>query len=86
MAGVRSPCGGFQVKSFAFSSLKTLIKDANVKGKFNRMLICLFVDERKLFITKLSLEEFNLVFFTAECLARFEPFSLSSFRSCRSLQ
>ena len=36
------------------------------------MLSFLFVDKRKLFFTKFSFEEFNLVFFTEERLACFE--------------
>ena len=48
-------------------------KDTNGKGKFKRVLSFLFVDIRKLFVTKLSFEEFHLVFFTAERLACFGP-------------
>ena len=48
-------------------------KDTNGKGKFKRVLSFLSVDIRKLFVTKLSFEEFHLVFFTAERLACFGP-------------
>ena len=44
----------------------TPIKDTNGKRKFKRMLSFLFVDKRKLFSMKLSFEEFNLVFYTAD--------------------
>ena len=40
--------------------------------KFKRKLSFLFVGKGKLFITKLFLEEFNLIFFTVERLACFE--------------
>ena len=46
-------------------------KDKNGKEKFKRVLNFVFVDKRKLFVTKLSFEEFHLVFFTAEHLACF---------------
>ena len=39
----------------------TSIKDVNGKRKFKRMLSFFFVDKRKLFVMKLSFEEFNLV-------------------------
>ena len=48
-------------------------KDTNGKGKFKRVLSFVFVDKRKLFVSKLSFEEFHLVFFTAEHLACFGP-------------
>ena len=41
-------------------------KTTNGKRKFKRMLSVLFVDKRKLFAMKLSFEEFNLVFYTAD--------------------
>ena len=40
------------------------MKDTNGMRKFKRMLSFLFVD--KLFAMKLSFEEFNLVFYTAD--------------------
>ena len=40
--------------------------------KFKRKLSFLFVGRGKLFIMKLFFEEFDLIFFTAECLACFE--------------
>ena len=81
MAGVRLPSGSFQDQSVAFQVWKYTrpIKDANGKGKFNGMLVFLFVDKRKIFVTKLSLEKFNTVFFTAELLACFEPTKQRSF-------
>ena len=50
--------------SASFSKLPT--KDTDWKRKFKRMLSFLFVDKRKLFAMKLSFEEVNLVFFTAD--------------------
>ena len=66
MADVRLPSGSFQDQSVAFQVWKYTrpIKDANRKGKFKGMLVFLFVDKRKIFVSKLSLEEFNTVFFT----------------------
>ena len=62
-----TPCGGFQDQSFAnFRVKNTPLKDANGKGKFKWMLSFLFVDNRKLLVTKSFFEEFNDVFFTAE--------------------
>ena len=66
MAGARSSCGSFQDQSFALKIENTPIKDTNGKRKFKRMLSFLFVDKRKLFAMKLSFEEFNLVFYTAD--------------------
>ena len=48
-------------------------KDTNGKGRFKRILSFVFVDKRKLFVTKLSFQEFHLTFFTAERLACFGP-------------
>ena len=42
------------------------IKDTNGKRKFKRLLRLIFVDKRELFAMKLSLKEFNLVFFPAD--------------------
>ena len=66
MAGARSSCGSFQDQSFALKIENTPIKDTNGKRKFKRMLSFLFVDKRKLFAMKLSFEESNLVFYTAD--------------------
>ena len=52
------------VLHFKIENMK--IRDTNGKRKFNRMLSFLFVDKRKLFAMKLSFEEFNLVFYTAD--------------------
>ena len=73
MAGVRLPSGSFQDQSVAFQGWKYTrpIKDSNGKGQFKEMLVFLFVDKRKIFVTKLSLEEFNTLFFTSELLACF---------------
>ena len=51
------------------------------KEKFKKMLNFLFVDKRELFAMKLSLEEFNLVFFTADQSASlsFEPTEAARF-------
>ena len=65
MAGTRS-CGGFKTKVLYFKIENTPIKDTNGKRKFKRMLSFLFVDKRKLFAMKLSFEEFNRVFYTAD--------------------
>ena len=56
----------FETKVLHFKIESTTIKDANGKRKFKRMLSFLFVDKRKLFAKKLSFEEFNLVFYTAD--------------------
>ena len=57
----------FKTKIFAdFRVKNTPLKDANGKEKFKCMLSFLFVDYRKLLATKLFVEEFNDVFFTAE--------------------
>ena len=58
----------FKTKVLHFKVENTPRKDTKGKGKFKRILSCLFVDKRKLFVTKLSFEEFHLVFFTAERL------------------
>ena len=80
MACARSSCGGFQDQSFTFLDWKyTNKRDADGKRKFKRMLRFLFVDEWKLFVVKLSFEKFNLVFFTAESLACFEPIKAARF-------
>ena len=74
MAGTRSPCGAtvFKTKVLHFKIEKKTVKDTNGNKKFKRMLSFLFEDKRKLFITKFSFGEFNLVFFTEERLACFE--------------
>ena len=56
----------FKTKVLHFKIENTPIKDTNGKRKFKRMLSFLFVDKRKLFSMKLSFEEFNLVFYTAD--------------------
>ena len=56
----------FKTKVLHFKIENTPIKDTSGKRKFKRMLSFLFVDKRKLFAMKLSFEEFNLVFFTAD--------------------
>ena len=56
----------FKTKVLHFKIENTPIKDTNGKRKFKRMLSFLFVDKRKLFAMKLSFEEFNLVFYTAD--------------------
>ena len=67
MAGARSSCGGFQVLHF---------KKTKGKGKFKTMLSFLFVDTRKLFVMKLSFEEFNLVFSTERFLKNLQAHSV----------
>ena len=56
----------FKTKFLYFKIENTPIKDTDGKRKFKRMLGFLFVDKRKLFAMKLSFEEVNLVFFTAD--------------------
>ena len=56
----------FKTKVLYLKIENTPIKDTNGKRKFKRMLSFLFVDERELFPVKLSFEEFNLVFLTAD--------------------
>ena len=56
----------FKTKVLHFKIENTPIKEANRKRKFKRMLSFLFVDKRKLFAMKMSSEEFNLVFCTAD--------------------
>ena len=61
-------------------------KDTNGKGKFKRVLSFVFVDKRKLFVSKLSFEEFHLVFFTAEHLACFGPSEPRNQSFCRNFR
>ena len=56
----------YKTKVLHFKTESTPIKDTNGKRKFKRMLRVLFVDKRKLFVMKLSFDEFNLVFYTAD--------------------
>jgi len=56
----------FKSKVLHFKIENTPIKGTSGKRKFKRMLRFLFVDKRELFAMKLSFEEFNLVFFTAD--------------------
>ena len=56
----------FKTNVLYFKIKNTPIKDINGKRKFKRMLSFFFVDKRELFAMKLSFEEFNLVFFTAD--------------------
>ena len=56
----------FKTKVLHFKIENTPIKDTNGKRKFKRMLSFFFVAKRKLFAIKLSFEEFNLVFYTAD--------------------
>ena len=56
----------FKTKVLHFKIENTPIKDTNGKRKFKRMLSFLFVDKQKLFAMKLSVKEFNLVFYTAD--------------------
>ena len=59
----------------------TPIKDTNGKRKFKRLLRLIFVDKRELFTMKLSLKEFNLVFFPggSKRLTCFEPTEVARF-------
>ena len=66
MAGSRSWCGGFRDKSFAFQDWKYADKRHKWKEKVQKNAQFPFVDKRKLFALKLSFEEFNLVFYTAD--------------------
>ena len=56
----------FKTKVLRFEIENTPIKDTNGKKKFKRMFSFLFVDKRKLLAMKLSFEECNLVFYTAD--------------------
>ena len=56
----------FKTEVLYFKIENTPIKYTNGKRKFKRMLSFLFVDKQELFPMKLSFEEFNLVFFTAD--------------------
>ena len=56
----------FMINVLHFKNENTPIKDTNGKRKLKRMLCFLFVNKRKLFAVKLSFEEFNLVFYTAD--------------------
>ena len=66
MAGALHDVVVFKTKVLHFKIENTPIKDTNWKRKFKRMFSFLFVDKRKLFAMKLSFEEFNLVFYTAD--------------------
>ena len=55
-----------------FKVKNTTLKEKNGKRKFKRIVSFLFEEEGKLSIKKSSFEEFNLVFFTAECMVCFE--------------
>ena len=57
----------------------TPIKDTNGKRKFKRLLRLIFVDKREVFAMKMSLKEFNLVFFPADRLVCFEPTEAARF-------
>ena len=70
---VRLPCGGFHDQFLHFKVENTPKKDPNGNRKFKRILSFLFVDKRRLFVNKLSFEEFHLVFFMAERLSCFGP-------------
>ena len=59
----------FKTKVLRFEIENTPIKDTNGKKKFKRMFSFLFVDKRKLLAMKLSFEECNLVFNTADRIA-----------------
>ena len=61
----------FKTEALYLKIENTPIKDTNGKRMFKRMLSFLFVDKRELFAMKLSFEEFNLVFFTADQSAWF---------------
>lgn len=61
----------FKTKVLHFKVENTPIKDKNGKGRFKKMLKFLVVGKRKLFVAKLSFEEFKVVFFTAERLVSF---------------
>ena len=78
-ACARSSCGGFQDQSFAFLDWKYINKSRRWKEKVQKNARFLFVDKWKLFVMKLSFEKFNLVFFTAESLACFEPIKAARF-------
>ena len=56
----------FKTKVLYLKIENTPIKDTNGKRKFKRMLSFLFADKLELFLVKLSFEEFNLVFLTAD--------------------
>ena len=66
---MRSPWGGINPKVLHFKVKNTPL---NRKRKLKRMLSSLFGEEGKLFIKKLSFEEFNLVIFMVECMVCFE--------------
>ena len=66
MVGARYHVVVFKTKVLHFKIENTPIKDTNGKGKFKRMFSFLFVGKRKLFAIKLSFEELNLVFYTAD--------------------
>ena len=71
MASAPSSCVGFETRVQHFNFKITPLKDKKRERKFKRMLFS-FLEEGKLFIKKSSFEEFNLVFFTAECMVCFE--------------
>ena len=56
----------FKTKVMHFKIENMLINNTNGKRKFKRMLSFPFADKRKFFATKLSFEEFNLVFYMAD--------------------
>lgn len=62
MAGVFCHAVVFKTNVLHFKIENTPIKDTNEKTKFKKMLSFPFVDKRKVFVTKLSFEELNLVF------------------------
>ena len=66
----------FKTNVLHFKIENAPIKDINGKRKFKIMLSFLFVDKRKLFVLKLSFEEFNLVFFTARVLKKLQAHSV----------
>ena len=56
----------FKTKVMHFKIENMPINNTNGKRKFKRMLSFPFADKRKFFATKLSFEEFNLVFYMAD--------------------
>ena len=72
MAAARSPCRCFKTRVLHFKVKNAPLKDKKWKEKVQKNAQLSFCEKGKLFIKKSSLEEFNLVFFTAEPMVCFE--------------
>ena len=69
---ITMPAVVFKTKVLLFKIENTPMKETNWKRKFKRMP-SFFVNKGTVFVSKLSFEEINLVFFAAKLFTCFEP-------------